>query len=160
MGGAAVVGNYTKRLSRTAKLQDEQDARAFPAKNPCHDCAFRPGSPEREDPTAWARLKRQAQVGHPFYCHFKHDGTEMPRDEAGKYVPDCREDGAPIGYPLCRGWVAFMDGLRDKEPLPEVQHVSRVVALRCDTCQADTDHSFNGRTVICRYCNTVHEVPA
>jgi hypothetical protein len=41
---------YTKRLLKAQKLVDEQDARHFPPKVPCHDCAFRPGSPERSDP--------------------------------------------------------------------------------------------------------------
>lgn len=151
------MGAFTERLKRTTAFRDEQDARAFPARNPCHDCAFRPGSPEREDLARWDRLKAQAQSGHPFYCHFKHDGTEMPVDAEGAYAPDVRDDGSPIGYPLCRGWVAFMDGLKDRPRLPT--HVSRVVELECGTCGMATDHSHNGQVALCRHCNAERGLP-
>jgi hypothetical protein len=109
---------YTKRLLKAQKLVDEQDARHFPPKVPCHDCAFRPGSPERSDPKVWQQLQAQAQSGQPFHCHFDHEGNEMPMDEQGSYKPALRPDGSPVGFPLCRGWVAFMDGLRNKPPVP------------------------------------------
>jgi len=102
------VGDFTQRLTRFAKRRDEEEAKAFPRETPCHDCAFRPGSPERQDPEAWANLKAQTDPAtgmRPFYCHFAHDGSEMPVDAQGVYVPKCHPDGRPKGYPMCAGWV-------------------------------------------------------
>lgn len=87
---------------------DEDDARYFPDERPCHDCAFRPGSPEREDPVQWEAILTQVDAGAPFHCHYKHDGTEMPRDEDGKYRPSLHRDGRPVGFPLCAGWAAHV----------------------------------------------------
>jgi hypothetical protein len=118
------VGSFSKRVgSERARRerQDAEDAKEFPRKEPCHDCAFRPDSPEREDPVLWDALLRQTdpEIGMPFYCHFDHDDNEMPTDRAGNYNPPRRPDGRPIGYPMCAGWVRTFDvkleRLRKKE---------------------------------------------
>lgn len=106
------MGGFTDKLLRRRTLereeQDRIDALQFPRDEPCHDCAFRPGSPERQCPTKWAALLRQTDpdvaLSAPFYCHIAHDGTEMPTDEQGNYVPPLREDGTPSGFPMCAGW--------------------------------------------------------
>ena len=110
------MGRYTERLRRTAKLRHELDearvAAECPRDEPCHDCAFGPGSPEREDPEQWATLLRQSDPANgiqPFYCHFTHDGEEMPVDADGNYVPERYPDGRPKGYPMCAGWAKVFD---------------------------------------------------
>lgn len=66
-------------------------------KGPCHDCASRRGSPEREQEGALDKLVRQRD---PFRCH-----QAMPLDGRGRtpaegdYAPD---DHAR--YPVCAGW--------------------------------------------------------
>jgi len=69
----------------------------------CSDCAFRADSPER-DGTSAAELYKRLQLGNggdPFYCHTgMHDGAQG-------YVPRQRDSrGAPIGHPICAGWLA------------------------------------------------------
>lgn len=68
----------------------------------CHDCAFRPDSLERDGRTA-AQLYDQLARGNadrPFFCHQgMHEGAQG-------YVPRQRDaDGAPIGHPVCAGWL-------------------------------------------------------
>jgi transcription elongation factor Elf1 len=38
-------------------------------KDPCNNCAFRPGSPEQKDPAKWRELIGQLSQGQAFYCH-------------------------------------------------------------------------------------------
>lgn len=38
-------------------------------KEPCNNCAFRPGSPEQADPAKWRALVDQLKCGAQFYCH-------------------------------------------------------------------------------------------
>lgn len=38
-------------------------------KDPCNNCAFRPGSPEQKDPIKWRGLIDELKEGHSFYCH-------------------------------------------------------------------------------------------
>lgn len=110
------MGSFTDRISKTERLrrerQDAEDAKEFPRKEPCHDCAFRPDSPERADPEVWRLLLQQTdpELGiSPFYCHYAHDGTEMPTDGDGNYVPPRHPDGRPKGFPMCAGWARTFD---------------------------------------------------
>lgn len=105
------MGAFTDRVSRSAKREKDRLGAEFPREEPCHDCAFRPDSPERDDPEEWARILRQTDpaIGVPFYCHFAHDGTEMPTNAKGEYTPRRRADGRPIGYPICAGWTKTFD---------------------------------------------------
>src|SRR5260370_28364593 len=38
-------------------------------KEPCNNCAFRPGSPEQADPEKWKVLLDQLKCGGQFFCH-------------------------------------------------------------------------------------------
>lgn len=38
-------------------------------KEPCNNCAFRPGSPEQADPAKWKELVNQLKCGASFHCH-------------------------------------------------------------------------------------------
>lgn len=67
---------------------------------PCADCAFRRGSPEREDFRALVGLAEAVDEGRPFHCH-----TGMSVDAHGRHVPRAGlVDGKPIGHPICAGW--------------------------------------------------------
>lgn len=66
----------------------------------CGDCAFRPDSPERDGLTAGALYRRTQRRDAAFYCH-----AGMHHGEMG-YVPRQRDArGAPIGHPICAGWL-------------------------------------------------------
>ncbi len=67
----------------------------------CHDCAFRPGSPERRDVFgAWLSVLEGVSRHVPFFCH-----QTMPVDARGSYCPKQNEHGHAIGHPLCAGWL-------------------------------------------------------
>ena len=115
-------GSFTQRLIRSAARARKKEESTFPRKEPCHDCAFRPGSPERADPKAWAALLAQTDPNngiHPFHCHFTHEGAEMPVDADGTYVPKRDRDGRPVGFPMCAGWAdtfnVKLERLRDAD---------------------------------------------
>lgn len=66
-------------------------------KDPCNNCAFRPGSPEQADPEKWKTLIDQLKCGASFYCH---KGVPIePEAEHGFAYPSrtvpVEIDGAP-----------------------------------------------------------------
>lgn len=86
----------------------------------CHDCAFRPGSPEREDPFVREELYELPDRGAPFWCHqgmrqparWRHAtlGLEVPGDPADWKPPIVAgvpylADGSAGN--LCAGYVAL-----------------------------------------------------
>lgn len=71
--------------------------------SPCHDCAFRRGSPEREDGT-YSALLGLARIGMPFYCH-----QGMHETSDGRYIPLEQRGEMPVGHPVCAGWQAARD---------------------------------------------------
>jgi hypothetical protein len=108
------MGAFTKRLIRTEARAEERDRAGWPRKEKCADCAWRPGSPEQQDPEEWKRLMEKADPAGPFYqapfyCHEREDGTIMPVGPDGQYAPKLRPDGTPVGWPMCRGWADAFD---------------------------------------------------
>lgn len=84
-----------------------------PAYNPepCHDCAFRAGSPEREDGPAFKRLLRKIRQGEPFYCH-----QGMLVGAGDRYLPLVVDgQGRPVDHPLCAGAVAAAAAWAERE---------------------------------------------
>lgn len=80
-----------------ADLSDPSD-RLSAFKSPCNNCAFRPGSPELQNPETWAEIKQSIEQHNGFYCH--------------KGVPIAPESEHGFAYPkerwrlrLCRGWL-------------------------------------------------------
>jgi hypothetical protein len=71
---------------------------------PCHDCAFRGDSPEREDPWGtWLKILEGVAEGAKFFCH---QGMHCTPD--GRYVPNATDaKGQPAGHPVCAGWLAM-----------------------------------------------------
>lgn len=79
----------------------------------CSDCAFKAGSQERDAGTA-EELYEQLELGTeggPFWCHAgMHYGAQG-------YVPRQRDKlGAPIGHPMCAGWVREYERRASKPP--------------------------------------------
>lgn len=83
----------------------------------CHDCAYRPGSPERSDPEIAGGLMDLPLIGHPFYCHqgmrrlvrWVHPDGRTYTPDRDDYHPGYTDEGLPLradGSPaaLCEGW--------------------------------------------------------
>lgn len=71
-------------------------------RNPCVDCAYRPGSPEQDSGIA-------PGPETPFYCHHG-----LIRDGDG-YITTATVGALPLGAMVCAGWWALATG----DPLPE-----------------------------------------
>ena len=102
------MGKFTDRMRRPAKAAAERDAKQFARDEMCHNCAFRPDSPERKDPDVWASILESAKHAVSFRCHFGHDGVEMPIGPDGDYCPKLDSRGE-AEFPLCAGWVRLFD---------------------------------------------------
>lgn len=51
-------------------VKHEDAMKAFDANlKCCQKCAFRSGSPEREDEWRWLEISESAEVGYTFFCH-------------------------------------------------------------------------------------------
>lgn len=78
-------------------------------RNPCVDCAYRPGSPESDTHPDMLGVPVRPDERVPFFCHHGMvrvgDGYESPA-----YVGTL-----PLGAMVCAGWWALARG----EPLPE-----------------------------------------
>lgn len=89
----------------------------------CHDCAYRLGSPERQDEYDEGVLLAHAlAAGEEFWCHqgvrrvvaFRHpDGRELPAGD-GDYRPPVGPEGRPVVWKAdgtvgerCAGWAAL-----------------------------------------------------
>jgi hypothetical protein len=68
----------------------------------CEKCAFRKGSPERNDEYGFMRMKEHFEDGKPFYCH-----ESVPNHFQEK------RDGTPR-WRLCAGYLAYI-GKLEKE---------------------------------------------
>lgn len=98
-------------------------------KDPCNNCAFRPGSPEQADPVKWRDLIDQLKCGNAFFCH---KGVPIEPDaEHGFAYPQRTTTVEVAGIPptdvkvsdrsklrICRGYLNALRGLmlaREKE---------------------------------------------
>lgn len=76
-------------------------------KKPCENCAFRPGSPEREDPVKWQALWEELILtqGSAFFCH---KGVPLSTEEGQSHehpkCPDGTYDTKNMRH--CAGWLA------------------------------------------------------
>ena len=85
----------------------EPDDRFSAFKTPCDNCAFRPGSPEREDPDKWQHLQEQIHLGGAvFYCHKGVPVADPGEDESHDHFkkPDGTLDLNQLR--LCAGYLA------------------------------------------------------
>lgn len=76
-------------------------------REPCGNCAFRPGSPEQADTAKWKHIIADLKAGGSFYCH--------------KGVPITPSEGHGFAYPadgkdhrklrLCRGYLNMLGAM-------------------------------------------------
>lgn len=84
------------------QLWDEDDDLCS-FKEPCDNCAFRPGAPEQQDKKRWRELVDGLKSGAMFYCH---KGVPInPQAKDGFDYP--YRDGKPVRNKLrlCRGFL-------------------------------------------------------
>jgi hypothetical protein len=81
-----------------ALIWDPSD-RSASLREPCDNCAFRPGSPEQSDTEKWKELIAKLRAGGSFHCH---KGVPIaPGSEDGFAYPKDR----PEKLRLCRGYL-------------------------------------------------------
>lgn len=77
----------------------EMETRDWPEQKMCDNCAFRKGSPERQDPYRWAEVQETLRTGRHFHCH-----KGLPFDpKTGQFEPPSPEAGRVT---VCAGWLA------------------------------------------------------
>lgn len=74
-------------------------------KEPCNNCAFRPGSNEQVDREKWIALVQSLKQGAGFYCH-KGVPIEAGAEHGFAYPSDHHK------LRLCRGFLNALPGLR------------------------------------------------
>lgn len=85
----------------------DPDERCASFREPCGNCAFRPGSPEQANTVEWKKTIASLKAGGRFYCH--------------KGVPITPNDGHGFAYPdhsktrrnlrLCRGYLNMLPSI-------------------------------------------------
>lgn len=91
-------------------------------KQMCDNCAFRPDSPERQDPEGWtALIESMGYRGIPFMCH---KGLPLSSEEGQSHVHPVLEDGRPDfeRERPCRGWIAHKGKLHTLLPPRQGEH--------------------------------------
>lgn len=111
----------------TDQADPDRDEQPGTRESMCHDCAYRPGSPERSgDPDASAdadELHRLTRSGQTFWCHqgmrrpvaymhpygYRVDASALeyapPMVRDGDRVVPFKSDGTPAD--MCAGWAAI-----------------------------------------------------
>lgn len=87
-------------------------------KEPCNNCAFRPGSNEQEDRAEWIRLIGALKNGAQFYCHkgvpidAKNGFAYPTKRSRHDIVGPCAEHDTPDikKLRLCRGYLNALRG--------------------------------------------------
>lgn len=90
-------------------------------KEPCNNCAFRPGSPEQSDLVKWRALVDKLKCGGSFYCH-KGVPIESEAEHGFAYPSKtitvvvngqalARQASDPKKLRLCRGYLNALRGL-------------------------------------------------
>jgi hypothetical protein len=95
---------------------DLLDAGVFTSsfKEPCENCAFRPGSVEQQNVEEWKKTMAALKLGGSFNCH---KGVPLdPAGENGFAYPHDR-NGQLVGKKLrlCRGWLMMWGQQMDKK---------------------------------------------
>lgn len=79
-------------------------------KEPCNNCAFRPGSEEQQDQAEWIALIDSLRRGAGFYCH-KGVPIEPGAEHGFAYPKDITK------LRLCRGYLNALKGLHKRRLL-------------------------------------------
>ena len=92
-------------------------------KEPCDNCAFRPGSPEQSDPEKWAELMTSLKTNGRFYCHKgvpispgdPHGFAYPTRLVSKELHPTARTEDVKR-LRICRGWLKMFGARLAREP--------------------------------------------
>ena len=112
IAGCKVCQTLWEPFDPAQLLDDDDQYSSF--KDMCGNCAFRPGSPEREDKEAWKeQLEHLALNDIPFMCHKgipisrkKGETHDHPKNEKGHY---------DIGRArFCRGYLKWSLKMEDR----------------------------------------------
>ena len=104
-----------------AQLLDAHLPQTSSFKEPCNNCAFRPGSPEQKDKAKWAELMASLKDNGRFYCHkgvpidpkSKHGFAYPEKPVSKELCPSTMfEDVKKLR--LCRGWLTMWGARMDK----------------------------------------------
>jgi hypothetical protein len=82
-------------------------------KDPCDNCAFRPGSSEQRDKKEWASIKQNIEQSGGFYCH-KGVPIEPGAKYGFAYPHDAEGKPERLKLRLCRGWLNAWGAKMDK----------------------------------------------
>lgn len=92
-------------------------------REPCNNCAFRPGSPEQAKPEFWRDLMDRLKCGGEFYCH---KGVPISSEASSGFAYPTKRHSADLGegrrvvtriedrskMRLCRGFLKALPALR------------------------------------------------
>lgn len=79
-------------------------------REPCNNCAFRPGSPEQADTAKWKETIASLKAGGGFYCH-KGVPITPATDHGFAYPAEGRD---PRKLRLCRGYLNMLSKMLDR----------------------------------------------
>jgi len=82
----------------------EVEHRDWPLSAMCDNCAFRKGSPERDDPARWAEMMATLAAEQRFHCH---KGLPMSLPDKNGDVHFEPPDAAKGRVKICAGWLAM-----------------------------------------------------
>lgn len=95
-----------------SQLLDADLPRTSSFKEPCDNCAFRPGSVEQKNPEKWAELMASLKGGGRFYCHKgvpispgSGHGFEYPTKPVSKELAPGAMFEDVKKLRMCRGWL-------------------------------------------------------
>lgn len=82
-------------------------------KDPCNNCAFRPGSPEQRNRKEWASIKANIESSGGFYCH---KGVPIEPGAKHGFAYPVGPDGKEVRNKmrLCRGYLNAWGSRIDK----------------------------------------------
>ena len=112
LAGCKVCQTMWEPFNPADLLDDDDQYSSF--KDMCDNCAFRPGSPEREDKESWKdQLEHLALNGIPFMCH---KGVPISRKKGETHDHPKHDKG---GYDInrsrfCRGYLKWNRKLEDR----------------------------------------------
>jgi len=80
-------------------------------REPCNNCAFRPGSPEQKDVEEWKKTIASLKAGGGFYCH-KGVPIDISNENGFAYPEDGKNRRK---MRLCRGYLKMFGANLDKQ---------------------------------------------
>lgn len=86
-------------------------------REPCDNCAFRPGSPEQRDPKRWAEVIQALKAGSQFYCHkgVPLDLEHKTASDSGFAYPYVNGQPDRAKLRLCRGYLNMLGSIWSKD---------------------------------------------